>query len=332
MSIILVTVVLLFLLAVEIAYRPIARRKGWTTRLNMRRDGHPVTVIGGGIIFYIGMVLWSLGMGYIYDIEAPGAYFLIGLTMLAGTSFADDILRLPVWVRLVVQFVAVMFLCFEFSVFAFPVWITAVYLVGAVGFVNGYNFMDGINGMTAAYSTVTLGSLLYINQEIIPFTSGSLIIIALGSAVIFGFFNFRRYALAFAGDVGSISMGFIIAMLLTKLMIHDCNIYCLVIVAVYSVDIFATIVRRIIEGENIFQAHRKHIYERMYFVWRKPQLAISSVYALLQLAVNAGYLMMPDIRAQKIYFYCTFATLIILYLLIMAATERKIRRKKAITR
>lgn len=325
-SLIFIFLCLLLLLGIELAYMPIARRNGWTTHRNTRRDGHPVTVIGGGIIFYLGMVLWSLGMGIMYHTDPPGAYFMIGLTMLAATSFADDILRLPVWLRLVVQFVAAAFLCFGFGHYFSNGLIIVLYLIVVVGFVNGYNFMDGINGITAAYSIVVLGVLLYVNMLITPFTSGSFIAIALGSAAIFGLFNFRRYALTFAGDVGSISMGFIISTLLTEYCIIEGNIFGLVMVSVYMVDTFATIIRRIIEGENIFQSHHKHIYERLFFIWKVPQLLISSGYAILQLGISIGYLLLCDNKARLIYFFIVYGVLLLAYVVTMILTERKIRR------
>ncbi len=305
----------------------LARHNGWTTARNRRRDGHPVTAIGGGVIFYIGMVIWSLGMGVIYDIEAPGSYFLIGLTMLAITSFIDDITSLPVSLRLVVQFVASTFLCFGFwPIYAFPL-AAVLYIIAVVGFVNGYNFMDGINGITASYSFVVLSVLLYLNI-LNPFFSGSFIAIALGSTLIFGIFNFRRHALTFAGDVGSISMGFIIATLLTQYCLTQRSVFGTVMVSVYIVDIFATILRRIIEGDNIFRAHRKHIYERLYFVWRIPQLLISTLYALLQAGISIGYVLLPDAHAQLLYFLSVYGALTLLYIIMMVLTERRIKKSK----
>lgn len=317
---------MLLLLGIELAYMHIARRNGWTTQRNVRRDGHPVAVIGGGLIFYLGMVLWSLGMGIIYDVEAPGAYFLIGLTMLAATSFVDDILRLPVWLRLVVQFLAASFLCFGFDPLYVHPLVALLFIVAVVGFVNGYNFMDGINGITAAYSVVVLGVLLFIDLFTVRFASGSFIAVALGSALIFGLFNFRRHALVFAGDVGSICMGFIICNLLTEYCISQGDIFGLVMVSVYAVDIFATIIRRIIEGENILRAHRKHIYERLFFIWRVPQLVISTIYALLQLGISVGYLYLSSDVSRLIYFLGVYGLLIAVYLLVMTLTERRIRR------
>lgn len=328
MSIILFISILVVLLITELAYRSIALRKGWTTGSNRRRDGHPVTPIGGGIIFCIGMVLWSLSMAFIYEVKAPRIYFLTGLTMLTATSFADDLMRLPVWFRLVVQFVAVAFLCFCFNASYIPVWMLLLYILATVAFINGYNFMDGINGMTAAYSVVVLTGLLYTDLYRHPFVSGSIIAIALGAAAIFGIFNFRRQAKIFAGDVGSISMGFIVTLILTLYIIESGNIYGLVMVAVYCVDIFATILRRIIEGENIFRAHRKHIYERLCFVWRVPQLVISSVYALLQIIITTGYFMMSNTGQQAIWFYSIFTILAIVYLVMMILTDRRIRNRK----
>lgn len=328
-SLIFVVVTLALLIAVEMLYIPVARRRGWTTRNNERLDGHPVTVIGGGIIFYIGMVLWSLGMSAVYGEYAPGAYFLIGLTMLAATSFADDLLCLPVWLRLVVQFVAVGFMCFSFPILDISPWLLVVYLFIVAGFVNGYNFMDGINGMTAAYSTVVLGMFLYINQTALHFGSGSMMAVALGSALIFGFFNFRRHALAFAGDVGSISMGFIVSLLMTEYILVSGQLSALGMVAVYITDITLTILRRLIEGENIFRAHRKHIYERLHFVWGVRQLYISGIYSALQLFISVVWLLMPSASWRNVWCLATYGLLILCYMTAMHFTERRLRSSAA---
>lgn len=329
-SLIFVAVTMLLLFAIELIYMPIAKSKGWTSQKNMRRDNHPVAVIGGGIIFYVGMVLWSLGMSFVYGDYAPGSYFLIGLTMLAATSFADDILCLSVWIRLLVHFVAIGFMCFSFPVIEMSPWLLVLYVTAAGGFVNGYNFMDGINGMTAGYSVVVLGVLLYINSMAMHFSSGSLIAVALGAAMVFGFFNFRRRALVFAGDVGSISMGYIVTFLMTQYILMSGSCAGLVLVSVYVTDIVMTILRRLLEGDNIFRAHRKHIYERLHFVWRLPQLCISSVYCLMQLGISVIYLCLPDGNVRSAYCLGAYAVLALVYLLMMYLTERKIKREPSL--
>lgn len=316
----------IILLAIEIGYIPLARKNGWSTERNKRSDGHPVTVIGGGIIFYIAMVLWSLSMGIIYNQTEIGANFLVGITMLAACSFADDLMQLKVWIRLVVQFVGVLFLGFQCSLFEQPPLIWPLFMICTVAFVNAYNFMDGINGITAAYSIAVLGLFLYIDTQIVHFMPGSLIVIALISLVIFGFFNFRRRALVFAGDVGSITMGYIVATVLIYYILETQSLTAVTLVMVYGVDTFMTVIRRASEGENIFKPHRKHIYQMLNYVWHVPQRTISFGYALLQLAISLGYLQMADSRQRITYCLVITAALTGLYFILMMASENRRRR------
>lgn len=316
------------LLCLEIAYIGIARRNHWTTEHNNRADGHPVTVVGGGIIFYIAMLIWSVSTGFMYDSNSLSSNFIVGLTMLAACSFADDLLQLKVGTRLVVQLVATLFLAFQCFSFSIPFWYIPIFLICTVGFINAYNFMDGINGITAAYSLVVLGTFLYINIDIIHFASGSMIALAIISVFIFALFNFRRRALVFAGDVGSISMGYTIAALVVTYMYATADYSGFVFVIVYGVDTTLTVLRRAAEGENIFMPHRKHVYQLLCHVRRVGQLRTASGYALLQLAISIGYLQIPRTchMGQWIYATAVIAALAVVWFIIVMSTASLQRR------
>lgn len=313
------------LLAIELGYIPLARANGWSTERNRRADGHPVTVIGGGIIFYIAMVIWSLSMGILYQQTELGANFLVGITMLAACSFADDLMQLKVWIRLVVQFIAVLFLGIQCAVFNQSALMWPVFMICTVAFVNAYNFMDGINGITASYSITVLGLFLYINTYMHHFMPGSMIAMALISLCIFAFFNFRRRALVFAGDVGSITMGYIVATVLIEYILESHSMTAIIFVSVYGVDTFITVVRRASEGENIFKPHRKHIYQMLNYVWRVPQRSIAVGYALLQLAISLIYLGIGDRQIRMVYCLCVVGILTALYFILMMASESRRR-------
>ncbi|MCM1320192.1 MAG: hypothetical protein NC217_07400 [Muribaculaceae bacterium] len=314
------------LLAIELIYIPLARKNRWSTERNRREDSHPVTVIGGGIIFYISMVIWCLALGIIYNQVYLWSNFIVGITMLAACSFADDILQLKVWIRLVVQFVAVTFLGLQCGAFNQEWYIWLMLLLCTVGFVNGYNFMDGINGITAAYSIAVLGLFLYVDMTGTQFVPGSMIAMAIISVIIFAFFNFRKRPVVFAGDVGSITMGYIVATVLIYYILQTHTLTALIMVSVYGVDTFMTVVRRASEGENIFKPHRKHIYQLLNYVWRCSQLRIAVGYALLQLGISIGYLYMRTNEEQIIYCAAVLICLTGLYFILMMASENKRRR------
>jgi len=92
--------------------------------------------------------------------------------------------------------------------------------------------MDGINGMTGGYSTVVIGSLRYINTFEVAFVDNHLIFIL----SIFNLFNFRTKAKCFCGDVGAISIAFVIVFMLGMLILKTNDVSCLVLLGLYGVD------------------------------------------------------------------------------------------------
>ncbi len=177
-----------------------------------------------------------------------------------------------------------------------------------LGFINAYNFMDGINGITVVNSLVTIGTIAYLNHTL-KLIDPELLSYTMMALLIFGFFNFRKRAACFAGDVGAVSMAFLITLLVVMLIMHTGNFYYLAFVFVYGVDSFGTIIERLIKRENIFEAHRSHLYQLMANQSSMPHLVVSSIYGLVQLAVNV--LIIVSIRQD-------FAPLLIFSLIFLA--------------
>ena len=150
--------------------------------------------------------------------------------------------------------------------------------------------MDGINGITGGYSLVILVSLAYVNAEVISFTEQSFIYTMICSVLVFDFFNFRKRAKCFAGDVGSVSIAFVILFLIGSLIIKTENFGWLILLAVYGVDSVLTIVHRLMLHENIGLPHRKHLYQIMANELGIPHVVVSLVYMIAQIIIIIGYL------------------------------------------
>ena len=280
----LLVAVILFLL--ELLYLYVANRYNIVDKPNMRSSHKKVTVLGGGFIFIIGAWLGALFFG----ISDP--WFLLGLSIVALISFADDINTVPNWVRLSFHFIAIFLIIFDIGILNFHYWwwILAV-LVLSVGVVNAFNFMDGINGMTGGYSLVVVLSILIINMK-----NGldlSLLVVVGISLLIFCFFNFRQKALCFAGDVGAVSMAFIIIFCLCSLINHTKDPSYIIFLAVYGVDTVLTIIHRIMLRENLGEAHRKHAYQIMANELHIPHVVVALIYMGLQALVSAGLIWLP---------------------------------------
>ena len=271
------------LFAAEIAYFRIADRLNIIDKPNERSSHTNITLRGGGVIFYVGILFYFL----IEDFQYP--WFFSGLTLITLISFADDIRPQSRKLRLTVHFSAMLLMFYQWGLFNLPWYFTIIALIFSTGLLNAYNFMDGINGITGGYSLVVVGALCYINSVQIHFVDNNIIYTVMLSLLVFNFYNFRTKAKCFAGDVGAISIAFIIVFLLGLLMIKTGDFSYIVLLAIYGVDSILTIIHRIILKENIFEPHRKHAFQLMANELKIPHIAVSSIYCLLQMIITFVY-------------------------------------------
>lgn len=307
-------VILVLLVAAELAYFRIAARFNIVDTPNERSSHKKPTLRGGGIIFYAAILLYYLFFG----ISAP--WFLLGATLIAAVSFIDDIRPVPNRIRIAIHFISILLMFWQVGVVgSFPWWWLVFAVIVAAGVINAFNFMDGINGMTAGYSLAVLIPLLWIDVSTVEFTPPEFIYTMLLSVVVFGFFNFRKNARCFAGDVGAVSMAFVVISLLTTLIVRTGDVTYIILLAVYGVDTTATIIRRLWLRENIFTAHRKHLYQLLSNGKGIPQPRVSSLYALTQAAVTGVYLLLPAYHWQV----CTGAIVVLAGVYIMLLRNMK---------
>lgn len=211
---------------------------------------------------------------------------ILGLFVIGIISFMDDRITLSGRVRIIFHLVAVTLLFIFLGVYnAFPWWIVIGLYVLVIGIINAYNFMDGINGITGLYSLVVLGGLQYVNYQIMAFIEPDMIWLPIMASLVFLYFNFRKKAKCFAGDVGSVSIAFWIIFLLLKLILITENYSYILFLGVYGVDTVLTILHRLKLKHNIFDAHRLHFYQILANDQGWSHLSVSSIYAGLQLGI-----------------------------------------------
>lgn len=306
------------LLAAELLCFRVADHFNIIDKPNQRSSHTRIVLRGGGIIFTIGLWVWSAFYGFQYP------WLLAAVTLAAGISFIDDIHSLPDSVRLVVQFLAMGLMLYQLTIghgdllpawWAWALFIVAGLIV-CVGATNIYNFMDGINGITAAYSLAVLVPLALVNQ-----TDQSLIIVTILSVLVFSIFNFRpkNKAKCFAGDVGSVGIAFILLFLIGQLIMKEADITWLTFLIVYGVDGCCTILHRIMLHENLGEAHRKHAYQLMANELGMSHVTVSLIYMGLQLAISLImiYLVPNTILAHWIYLVAVGIVLVAAYVLFM---------------
>lgn len=282
-----ILIIVALLVIFELLYFQIANHFNIIDKPNLRSSHTHITLRGGGIIFLLGIWLYSIFYGFQY------LWFLAGLTALAGISFVDDVCSVPNRVRLLIHFAAMLLLFQEFGILNLESWwMILLGLIFCVGIINAYNFMDGINGITGGYSLAVLLPLYYLNREL-DFVDPNFLLVVLFSVLVFNFYNFRTRARCFAGDVGSVGIAFIILFALGRLILQTGDFSYLLFLMVYGVDSVLTIVHRLLLHENIGEAHRKHVYQLMANELRIPHVVVSSVYMGTQLLLSFGLILLP---------------------------------------
>lgn len=317
-------IIFLFLLFLELLYFKVAEKFNIIDKPNERSSHSTIVLRGGGIIFAISMAVWFCWSGTISYLP-----FIIGLIMIAGVSFWDDIKSLPDSLRLVVQFVAMTLMLYpimsDSGLFSVDNWywgvlLLIVSLILCVGTTNVINFMDGINGITAGYSLAVLIPLLLLSRDL-EFVEESFLIVAILGVLVFCIFNFRPKGKAkcFAGDVGSISIAFIMLFALVRLIFQTGDITYMILLMVYGIDGVSTAIHRMMLHENLGQAHRKHAYQIMANELKIGHVKVSLLYMVMQLVVSLGfiYLCSNTIASHWIYGMSCVVIAVIAYVVFM---------------
>ena len=209
--------------------------------------------------------------------------------MIAGVSFVDDIRGLSKKNRLLFHMTAMLLLFCQWELFSLSWYYLFLVLIFCIGIINAYNFMDGINGITGGYSLAVIGMFWYIDRYVVSFIDPGLLYVTGLSLLVFNFFNFRKKAKCFAGDVGSVSMAVVILFILGKLILRTQDLSYMILLVVYGIDSLLTIVHRIILRENIFEAHRKHAYQLLANELKWPHTYVATIYMVLQILIFVGY-------------------------------------------
>jgi len=304
------TYFVLFVLLVifELIYFKIADRYNIIDRPNERSSHSEATIRGGGVVFLCAalcvLVLHT-------DFMIP----VLGVLIIGIISFIDDRITLSSKIRIIFHLIAVTFMFFSLDIFQnFPWYICATLYILVIGIINAYNFMDGINGITGLYSLVILTGLQYVNYKVFPFINSDVIWLPIMACCVFLFFNFRKRAKCFAGDVGSVTIAFYIIYLILNLIIQTGNYVYILFLAVYGVDAVLTIIHRLILKQNIFEAHRLHFYQILANEQKWSHLWASTLYATVQLIIIAIIVFVP-LGLVTLFFLSTLP-LVLVYIIL----------------
>jgi UDP-N-acetylmuramyl pentapeptide phosphotransferase/UDP-N-acetylglucosamine-1-phosphate transferase len=306
--------IFILFLIIELIYFKIADTYNIIDKPNSRSSHTAITLRGGGIIFPIGISV-ACFLGYIsWEITAA-------VVLVAVVSFIDDIKPLAQLPRFISHIVAVGLVFYDLNLFTETLWLLPIVFVLMIGWVNAFNFMDGINGITVLYALTAIVSFAFLSlhEASLP------LLITMGlSCLVFGIFNVRKKAKTFAGDVGSISMAMFLGYFMIKTIIDSGQLGYILFFSIYGIDAILTIINRIRKKENIFEPHRSHLYQYLANEMGYSHVLVSFIYAGLQLVVNAIVIYLDTKGYLSLVFVGEFLLILtIVYLLVRKSVLRK---------
>ena len=284
-------VVFILLFAVILIYFKIADKFDIIDKPNHRSAHTEITLRGGGIIFWFASLLYTI-QNY-----REANYFFVGITIMCVVSFWDDIKSLPNKMRLLAHFIAISVAFYSLNLFVIlPLYGIFIAYILFIGIINAYNFMDGINGITGLYNIAVFVSLWIVNEYYYPFINKDFLIYPIIASMVFLFFNFRKKAKCFAGDIGSVGIAFWIIYVLIQLMLITKSFVWILFLAVYGIDTVSTILHRLYLRENIFEAHRHHYYQIVSNEYKIDHRVVSLGYFLLQIICSGIVIYFNDLN------------------------------------
>ncbi len=273
------------------------RKQGQFDTPNHRSSHSKPVPRGGSLVAIVVTICLIVSIGQFHT--WPLVVIPIAVLISSSVGLADDVSGLNPLLRLIVLLVISLsistasFVPSSFSLL-FKLVATIVAIIFIVGFINAWNFMDGIDGITAIGVGVTglfwaiLASELHLQW--LELLSGALI----GGAIGFGAFNCFR-SKTFAGDVGSYGWGSIIAGTIVVAISKHVPIDAIIAPVVLSIaDTSTTLIKRAWRKEKLFEAHKSHAYQRLQ-QRGYAHMSVSSIYGLL--SVLCGVLGVGNLHA-----------------------------------
>ncbi|HJD55279.1 MAG TPA: glycosyltransferase family 4 protein [Rickettsia endosymbiont of Pyrocoelia pectoralis] len=240
---------------------------------SMRRSHKNITPRGGGLaIVLVAIIAFSIfeyvtSSNFTHSVKILPLLFII-----ASVSFWDDLKPVSVVIRLIVHLVCsacviLLFFPLDLTIY-YHIFIYVLFVIALTGFINIYNFMDGIDGMSCIESIHLSITMLILSRLQLPLLAYpdfiiNINIIILACSVGFLIFNWHP-AKIFLGDVGSISLGFLTGICLLNLAITNTHLFiaCFIASLYYVTDAVLTILIRLLNKEKIWQPHLKHFFQK----------------------------------------------------------------------
>ena len=254
-----------------------ARRRAVVDVPNHRSSHDRPTPTGGGLAI-VGLCLTGLlvaGTCGLVELNRQWIGYMVAASLIASVSWIDDLRSLSSRLRLAVHVLAAsIFLacgpCWEcielpwLGTIQFEYWGVLLSFLWLVGMTNAYNFMDGLDGLAAGQATVAAVAWLLLGGLTGQPAIGLIGLLLLAGSTGFLIHNWPP-ARMFMGDVGSTFLGFTFAA--TGIMATQQHprlaTAAVLVVWPFVFDAGTTFLSRLVRRENVFMAHRSHLYQRL---------------------------------------------------------------------
>lgn len=291
--------------------------RGWAERLAIdtpnARSLHasPTPRIGG-------LVMVPAALASSLPFSQQAGLMLVLAAGLCVISFIDDRWGLPITVRLAAHVLAAIVFCWALEP-SFSTWALGLLVLALVWGINLYNFMDGTDGLAGGMALFGFAAFGWTMLDAMPWLASLALCTAAASAA-FLVFNFPP-ARVFMGDAGSVPLGFLAGAIGLTGWLRDVwpAWFPLLVFSPFVVDASATLFRRMLRGERIWQAHRDHYYQRLVRMgWSHRRLALAE-YALMA-GAGLSALLMRDLSLELQW--AGLGGWLVIYLVLMAIVDR----------
>jgi len=314
-------IILFILFVLELLYFKIADRYNIIDKPNHRSSHTSITLRGGGIIFPVAMLIACV-------LGDASVAFTVAVVLVGLVSFIDDIKPLHQLPRVGSHLIAVTLILYDLHMLNPELmFLIPIVFILTIGWINAFNFMDGINGITVLYALVAIVSFGWLYKDAASFN----VLAVMGLAcIVFAFFNVRKKAKTFAGDVGSVSMALFLGYFMIKIIFETQEPAYILFFSVYGIDAVITILYRIKNKENIFQPHRSHLYQYLGNELKWPHVAVSVTYAVIQLVVNGLVIwLINNGKMSAILMVLLLLVMTVVYFVIRKSVQAKIVNNNA---
>jgi UDP-GlcNAc:undecaprenyl-phosphate GlcNAc-1-phosphate transferase len=338
---------LLFLISASISLILIKSKRFKVLDIPNRRSSHTrsTPTIGGVAIvltFFFSMLTIYLFEHNPMITEQYFLGFIFSSLLIAGMSLYDDLKQRAFYIRLLTHIIAITIVMsfgitiyeidYGYKILGINVQSMGIFssycitFLWIMGMINTYNFMDGLNGMAGGNAVIT--SIFFCIISLSQGSSFAYIVSYTLAAGVLGFliFNFPKGRL-FMGDVGSTFLGFTFATITIIASLYDSAHTSMLVIPLllfhFIYDTFFTFLRRLFRGENVFQAHRTHLYQ-LFNQMGYSHITVTLFYCAMAFIQGLGAMWMVTIPGvQRLNVFIPYLIFQIIYSIVIIVFAKK---------